>query len=108
MYNNNNVQNVMDDDNNKMKIDAEKKSAFANPALHRKKLYARASLLICNSCLWCASALDTVAHIIDRCPACGEPAAASVEAIPISSNEAYRIKKKAGSSGIELDFTLAA
>lgn len=71
-----------------------------------KKITVRASLLICNSCLWCASALGAAAaHAIDRCPACG---AAAIEALPILPNEAFRMIKKAGCRGIELDFTLAA
>ncbi|AIF83093.1 hypothetical protein NTE_01019 [Candidatus Nitrososphaera evergladensis SR1] len=68
----------------------------------REKPFARANFLVCNSCLWCASGLGPATRI-DRCPGCG--AEGMVEALPILSNETYRVKKKAGDRGVELDFT---
>lgn len=48
-----------------------------------KKISRSVSMLLCNSCYWCATELEN--RMTNSCPICGKP----VEAIPLEKGEIF-------------------
>jgi hypothetical protein len=69
----------------------------------RSSSIKKIDFLICNSCFWCASYLDSENSLIPfECPSCKQKA---IECMPISVNDAYSFHYNQA-TGVILEFSV--
>ena len=59
------------------------------------------NFLLCGSCFWCASHINSYIEVVTKCPACSSD---NVESMPISNDEVYTFSQNR-TRGITLGFS---